>query len=117
MPKGGRQVLPTDSQKGLLVVKKDTTHGKRRRTVRIRDEGEESEKTSSDVEQLEKEILSLRKQLNCAAETVALQTSNLLSSITIAEAYTEANATSAKNLPANKGPTRILRWIATDSSC
>ena len=54
------------------------THHKCRRTVRTRHEEEESEKRSSDVERLGKEILVLWKQLNSAAETVVLKDQQLI---------------------------------------
>ena len=41
--------------------------------MRTRHEGEGGEKTSSDVERLEKEILGLREHLTRAAETVVLK--------------------------------------------
>ena len=59
------------------LSKRDETHRKRRRTVRTRHEGERGEKTSSDVESLEKEILGLRQQLNRAAETEVLKDQQL----------------------------------------
>ena len=46
--------------------------------MRTRHEGEGGEKTSSDVERLEKEILVLRGQLNRAAETVVLKDQQLI---------------------------------------
>ena len=49
---------------------RDKTHRKRRATVRTRLEREEGEKTPSDVERLEKEILDLREQLSRIAENV-----------------------------------------------
>ena len=61
-----------------VLSKRDETHRKRRRTVRTRQEGEEGEKTSSDVERLEKEILGLREQLTRAAETVVLKDQQLI---------------------------------------
>ena len=50
--------------------KRDETHRKRRATVRTWIEREGGEKTSSDVERLEKEILDLREQLSQIAENV-----------------------------------------------
>ena len=46
-------------------------------TVRTRHEEEGGEKTSSDVERLEKEILGLLEQLTHAAETVVLKDQQL----------------------------------------
>ena len=46
--------------------------------MRTRHEGEGGEKTSSDVERLEKEILGLREQLTRAAETVVLKDQQLI---------------------------------------
>ena len=43
-----------------------------------RHKGERGEKTSSEVERLEKEILVLREQLNCAAVTVVLKEQQLI---------------------------------------
>ena len=61
-----------------VLSKRDETHRKCRRTVRTRHEGEGGEKTSCDVERLEKEILGLRDQLNRAAETVVLKDQQLI---------------------------------------
>ena len=61
-----------------VLSKPDETHRKRRRTVRTRHEGEGGEKTSCDVEHLEKEIQGLREQLNRAAETVVLKDRQLI---------------------------------------
>ena len=61
-----------------VLSKRDETHRKRRRTVRTRHEGEGGEKTSSDVERLEKEILGLREQLTRAAETVVSKDQQLI---------------------------------------
>ena len=61
-----------------IISKRDETHRKRRRTVRTRHEGEGGEKTSSDVERLEKEILRLREQLTRAAVTVVLKDQQLM---------------------------------------
>ena len=61
-----------------VLSKRDDTHRKRRRTVRTRHEWEGGEKTSSDVERLEKEILGLREQLTRAAETVVLKDLQLI---------------------------------------
>ena len=61
-----------------VLSKRDETHRKCRKTVRTRHEGEEGEKTSSDVERLEKEILGLREQLTRAAETVVLKDQQLI---------------------------------------
>ena len=52
------------------LSKWDETHRKRRATVWTRIEREGGEKTSSNVEQLEKEILGLREQLSRMAENV-----------------------------------------------
>ena len=60
------------------MSKRDETHGKHRRTVRTRHEGEGGEKTFSDVEHLEKEIRGLREQLNRAAETDVLNDQQLI---------------------------------------
>ena len=46
--------------------------------MRIRHEGEGGEKTSSDVECLEKEILGLQEQLSRGAETVVLKDQQLI---------------------------------------
>ena len=46
--------------------------------MRTRPEGEGGEKTSSDVERLEKEILGLREQLTRAAENVVLKDKQLI---------------------------------------
>ena len=61
-----------------VLSKRDETHRKRRRTVRTRHEGEGGEKTSSDVERLEKEILGLREHLARATETVVLKDQQLI---------------------------------------
>ena len=61
-----------------VLSKRDETHRKRRRTVRTQHEGEGAEKTSSDVERLEKEILGLREQLTRAAETVVSKDQQLI---------------------------------------
>ena len=61
-----------------VLSKQDETHRKRRRTVRTRHEGEKGEKTSSDFERLEKEILVLQEQLTRAAETVVLKDQQLI---------------------------------------
>ena len=61
-----------------VLSKRDEIYRKRRRTVRTRHEGEGGEKTSSDVERLEKEILGLREQLSSAAETVVLKDQQLI---------------------------------------
>ena len=57
-------------RKDGVLSKRDETDCKPRRTIRTRHEREGGEKTSSDVEQLEKEILVLQEQLNRAAKTV-----------------------------------------------
>ena len=59
------------------LSKRDETHRKRRATVRTRLEREEGEKTSSDVERLEKEILGLREQLSRIAENVVAKDQQL----------------------------------------
>ena len=46
--------------------------------MRTRHEGEGGEKTSLDVERLEKEILVPGGQLNCAAETIVLKDQQLI---------------------------------------
>ena len=56
---------------------RDKTHRKRRATVRTRLEREEGEKTPSDVERLEKEILGLREQLSRIAENVVAKDQQL----------------------------------------
>ena len=61
-----------------VLSKRDETHRKRRRTVRTRHEGGRCGKTSSDVERLEKEVLGVREQLTCAAETVVLKDQQLI---------------------------------------
>ena len=61
-----------------VLSKRDETHRKRRRTVRTGQEGKGGEKTSSDVERLEEEILGLREQLTRAAETVFLKDQQLI---------------------------------------
>ena len=61
-----------------VLSKRDETYHKRRKTVRTRHEGERGEKTSSDVERLEKEILGLREQLTRAAKTVVLKDQQLI---------------------------------------
>ena len=61
-----------------VLSKRDETHCKRRKTVMTQHEGEGGEKTSSDVERLEKEILVLWEQLNRAAETVVLKDQQLI---------------------------------------
>ena len=61
-----------------ILSKRDETHRKRRRTGRIRHEGEGGEKTSSNIERLEKEILGLREQLTRPAETVVLKDQQLI---------------------------------------
>ena len=61
-----------------VLSKRDETHRKRRSTMSTWHEGEGGEKTSSDVEQLEKEILVLQEQLNRAAETVVLKDQQLI---------------------------------------
>ena len=65
-------------RKDRVLSKRDQTHRKRRRTLRTRHEGEGGEKTSSDVEHLEKEIRGLREQLTRAAETVVLKDQQLM---------------------------------------
>ena len=52
------------------LSKRGQTHRKRRMTVRTWLEREEGEKTSSDVERLEKEILGLREQWSQIAQNV-----------------------------------------------
>ena len=59
------------------LSKRDETHRKRRMTVRTRLEREEGEKTSSDVERLEIEILGLREQLSRIAENVVAKDQQL----------------------------------------
>ena len=59
------------------LSKRDQTHRKRRMTVRARLEREGGEKTSSDVELLEKEILGLREQLSRIAENVVAKDQQL----------------------------------------
>ena len=59
------------------LSKRDLTHRKRRMTVRTRLEREEGEKTSSEVERLEKEILGLREQLSRIAENVVAKDQQL----------------------------------------
>ena len=61
-----------------VLSKRVETYRKRRRTVRTRHEGQGGEKTSSDIERLEKEILGLREQLTRAAETVVLKDQQLI---------------------------------------
>ena len=61
-----------------VLSKRDETHRKRTRIVRTRHEGERGEKTSSDVERLEKEILGLLAQLTRAAGTVVLKDQQLI---------------------------------------
>ena len=61
-----------------VLSKRDETHRKRRRTVRTGHEGEGGEKTSYDVERLEKEILGLPEKLTRAAETVVLKDQQLI---------------------------------------
>lgn len=56
----------------------DEIHRKRRRTVRTRTGREGSEKTSADIEVLQKEILELRAQLNRTAEIVVLKDQQLI---------------------------------------
>ena len=69
---------PRIVRKDGVLSKCDETNRKRRRTVRRRDEGEGGEKTSSDVERLEKEIRGLPEQLNRAAKTVVLKDQQLI---------------------------------------
>ena len=64
--------------KDRVLSKWNETHRKRRRTVRTRHEGEVGEKTLSDAERLEKEILGLWEQLTRAAETVVLKDQQLI---------------------------------------
>ena len=59
------------------LSERDQTNRKRRMTVRTRLEREEGEKTSSDVEHLEKEILGLREQLSRIAENVVAKDQQL----------------------------------------
>ena len=59
------------------LSKREQTHRKRRMTVRTRLEREVGEKTSSDVEPLEKEILRLREQLSWSAENVVAKDQQL----------------------------------------
>ena len=55
------------------MFKRDETHRQRRRTLRTRHDGEGGERTSSDVEGLEKEIQGLREPMTRGAETVVLK--------------------------------------------
>ena len=59
------------------LSKRDQTHQKQRMSVRTRLEGEGSEKISSDVERLEKEILGLREQLSQIAENAVTKDQQL----------------------------------------
>ena len=59
------------------LSKRDQTHRTRRMTVKTRLERVEGEKTSSDVEHLEKEILGLREQLSRIAENVVAKDQQL----------------------------------------
>ena len=61
-----------------VLSKRDETYRKHRRTVRTRHEEEGGEKTSFDVECLEKEIMGLREQLTRATETVVLKDQQLI---------------------------------------
>ena len=61
-----------------VLSKRDKTHRKCRRTVRTWHEGEGGEKTSPDLERMEKEILRVREQLTHAAETVVLKDQQLI---------------------------------------
>ena len=61
-----------------VLSKQYETHRECRKTVRTRHEGEGGEKTSSDVERLEQEILGLRQQVTRAAETVVLKDQQLI---------------------------------------
>ena len=61
-----------------ILSRKDEIHQKCRKTVRTRHEGEGGEKTSSDLERLEKEILVLRERLSRSAETVVLKDLQLI---------------------------------------
>ena len=56
-----------------VLSKRDETYCKRQSTVRTRYEGEGGEKTSSDVELLEKVLLGPWEQLTRAAETMVLK--------------------------------------------
>ena len=69
---------PRTVGKDGVSSKRDETHRKRRRTVRTRHEGEGGEKTSLDVERLEKKVLVLREQLDRTAETVVLKDQQLI---------------------------------------
>ena len=69
---------PRTVGKDRVLSRWDQTHPKRRRTVRKRHGGEWGEKTSCDVERLEKEILGLREQLTPAAETKVLKDQQLI---------------------------------------
>ena len=60
------------------LSKQDNTHRQGRKTVRTRHDREGGEKTSADVESLEKEIVVLREQLNHAAETMVLKEQQLI---------------------------------------
>ena len=64
--------------KDRILSKRDETQLKRRRTVRTRHEGEGGEKTSSNVEHLEMEILGLREQLTRADETMSMKDQQLI---------------------------------------
>ena len=103
--------------KDRVLSKRDETHRKRRRTMRTQHEGERGEKASSDVERLEKEILGLREQLTRGAETVVLKDQQLIKLDNEYRALCQANATSPKTLPKNKGHTRKRKVIATRLSC
>ena len=61
-------------------------------------EGEGGEKTSSDVERLEKEILGLREQLTRAAETVVLKDQQLIKLDTEYRALCRSERHVAQNL-------------------
>jgi len=64
-------------EKGTLS-KNDRREHKKRRAVRTRLEAEGSEKTvDPDREALEKTILDLRSQLNCAAQTIVAKENDL----------------------------------------
>jgi len=65
------------AEKGTLS-KSDRREHKKRRAVRTRLEGEESEKTVvPDREALEKRISNLRSQLDCAAQTIVAKDNDL----------------------------------------
>ena len=108
---------PRIVRKDGVLSKRDETHRKRRRNVRRRHKGEGGEKTSSDVERLEKEILGLWEQLTHAAETVVLKDQQLIKRDNEYRALCRSERHVAQNLAQEKGHTKRRKVIAMHLSC